>query len=141
MPDSGLGFNKLAEQVNNERYVKNTRLWSAVNPAQGGRLGQKNMSQKAFQTQGKFFGPRMSSRPSLDKVISYDTTSLLADIPEKAQKENKNQNNVPDLKLGKRSRPQTTKQHQYAHKTINEEFNERLIYYGTSKGVPTSELP
>ena len=55
----------------------------------------------------------MSSRPSLDKVISYDTASLLADIPEKvASKENKNRNNVPDLKLSNRkahSRPQTTK--------------------------------
>ena len=73
----------------------------------------------------------MSSRPSLDKVISYDTSSLLADIPEKAYKENKNNNNVPDLKLNNRrthSRPQTTKgQHCPTHKTINEEFNEKLI--------------
>ena len=73
------------------------------------------MSQKAFQTQGKFLGARMSSRPSLDKVISYDTTSLLEDIPERLEKENKNKNNVPqvpDLKLSGRrpnSRPQTTK--------------------------------
>ena len=87
----------------------------------------------------------MSSRPSLDKVISYDTSSLLADIPERAQKENKNKSNVPDLKLSNRkahSRPQTTKgAHQLTHKTINEEFNEKLIYHGTAKGVPTSELP
>ena len=44
MPDSGLGFNKMKEQVNNGRYVKATRLWSAANPAQGGQLGAKAMS-------------------------------------------------------------------------------------------------
>ena len=73
----------------------------------------------------------MSSRPSLDKVISYDTTSLLEDIPEKVgnrEKENKNMKNVPDLKLNKSklTRPQTTKQ-KLNYKTINEEFNEKLI--------------
>ena len=42
VPDSGLGLNRLQEQADNERYIiKNTRLWSAVNPAQGhgSRLG------------------------------------------------------------------------------------------------------
>ena len=43
VPDSGLGLNKLQDHINdNDRYIiKNTRLWSAVNPAQGGvsRLG------------------------------------------------------------------------------------------------------
>lgn len=98
--DSGLGFNKLKEQVNNERYNKNPRVWSAVGGVQGGKLA-KNMSQRAFQTQGKFMGARLSSRRTLDKVISYDTASLLEDIPEKweKEKENANKNNVPNLKL------------------------------------------
>ena len=41
MPESGLGLNRLQDQVDNERYlIKNTRLWSAVaHQAQGSRLG------------------------------------------------------------------------------------------------------
>ena len=44
-----------------------------------------------------------------------------------------------------KTRPQTTKHGrndgQNLGKTINDIFNEKLIQHGTSKGVPTSELP
>lgn len=64
------------------------------------------MSQRAFQTQGKFtqhpLGTRTASRATLDKVISYDTASLLEDIPERNEKENANGINVPNLGLKNR---------------------------------------
>ena len=44
--------------------------------------------------------------------------------------------------MNSRGRPFTTKEaFSSAAKTINEEFNEKLIQHGTEKGVPTSELP
>ena len=80
-----------------------------------------------LKTQGKFY-TRLSAQPSYDKVISYDTASLLADIPDRVQNENKNRFNIPKFRINARGRPFTTKEaFSSATKTINEEFNEKLI--------------
>ena len=74
------------------------RLWSAaVNNPQSAAGQVKHMSQKGFQTNTKFFKTRMSSRPSIDKVISYDAASLLEGIREKPVDENWNNLNMPSI--------------------------------------------
>ena len=118
---SSLGFNKIqARQANNRYAARNPRLHSAAASAQFGIMTKNTASQRVLQTQGKFY-TRLSLQPSYDKVISYDTASLLADLPEKPQNENNNRLNVPKVKLNSRARPFTSK---YAFSTSKKTINE-----------------
>lgn len=77
---------------------------------------------------------------SFDKVISYDTSSLVEGIGEKENRSKNKQANmagVPHLK----QRPVTSKVVSPVAQSLNDQFNQKLIQYGTNNGVPLSELP
>ena len=167
-PKESTDFLSLKQQINKKRCDgKPSRLWSAVartDPFKPGevllssRFGGKNKaagtnhSNHRFQltttSQGNFNLNGSQVRNSFDKVISYDTTSLVDGIG--GEKENdKNSRNkgktstavaIPKLK----QRPITSgtvTARSGAPRSLNEQFNQKLIEHGTANGVPPSELP
>jgi len=84
-----------------------------------------------------FFSKRAGgARYSFDKVISYDTSSLVEGLGETDQRTKASVRLKHQL-----NRPSTSKTHQQQVSSMNDKFNQKLISHGTEKGVPTEELP
>ena len=90
----------------------------------------------------------MSKRTSFDKVISYDATSLVSSH-ERLDTENDKSASSKDLAARRRSMQRQmavqshllSPEHQMTQMSVNEEFNQKLVQYGTENGVPSHELP
>lgn len=98
---------------------------------------------------GNFFFGSSQVRNSYDKVISYDTTSLVDGIGEEKENNKHGRNNskvqtqatvIPKLKSRPITSGQLTAASQGTH-SVNEKFNQKLIQHGTANGVPMSDLP
>ena len=109
------------------------------------RAGASNKNNQMSTTHhGQKFpivGSGSQVRNSLDKVISYDTTSLLDGIQEKENDKGRNSNRVHATVIPKLKRPVTSQISPAHRQSMNEQFNAKLIQHGTDVGVPQSELP
>lgn len=100
----------------------------------------KNAPNKLASASQTGIGNFFEVRNSFDKVISYDTSSLLEALHEK-ENNGRNSNRGHATVIPKLRRPMTGSNTPKVGISVNERFNQKLIEHGTEIGVPASELP